>query len=137
MSAIPVVSPTPTPEKRRKHRARHRHTGPGPSVRVRTAPRAKAKSRLAISSKLITFAIIVGFTFMASSLAGQVLVEKARREGIRATERARDARKAEAVLRQQVDALQSLDNVEAWATAHGFTAPDGIAAGGQIAKQGR
>jgi hypothetical protein len=52
------------------------------------------------------------------------MMEKARREGIRAQERARAARKAEIVLRQSIDAMTGLTALNDWAQAHGFRAPE-------------
>jgi hypothetical protein len=60
----------------------------------------------------------------ASGLTGQVMMEKARREGIRAAVRAREARTAEALLRTRVTELTSMSSVQDWALAHGFQAPD-------------
>ncbi|HVL38055.1 MAG TPA: hypothetical protein VM328_01570, partial [Fimbriimonadaceae bacterium] len=70
---------------------------------------------------LCTLALL---SFLASSLCGNVLMEKARREGLAASSRARDARRAEASVRRQVDALTSLGATETWAVANGFAAPD-------------
>ena len=122
MSAIPATGPAATTTERRLHR-----------IRVETAPRtrrpvAKARHRdsSAVWAYVTGFIIMAGLTFMASSLLGQVMVEKARREGLRAAERSREARKVEAVLRQRIDYLGSLGTVEAWATSHNFVAPDGV-----------
>lgn len=86
-------------------------------------------------AKVATFVILAGLSFIASSLSGHVMVEKVRREGLRAGERAREARKAEAVLRQQVDALSSLGSVEDWAAAHNFVGPGIVARVGDASPQ--
>ena len=78
-------------------------------------------------ARVASFVIIAGIAFIGSSLSGNVMVEKVRREGLRAAERAREARKSEAILRQQVDILSSLGSVDDWAAAHGFTPPGGFA----------
>src|SRR5688572_33048980 len=123
MSAIPATGPSTTTTERRQHRSRSEPER-RPARRVMT--RRQARDRSATWAKVTGFVIIAGLTFMASSLAGQVMVEKARREGLRASERAREARKVEAVLRQKIDYLGSLGTVEAWATSHNFVAPDGV-----------
>ena len=124
MSAVPVLKPPVSkPQKRRRHRVTSR---PVSRTRVQTRARSSTSSQGATLALAATFAIIVCCAFIASSLLGNVMVEKARREGLRAAERARDARKAEAVLREQVDSLMSLAAVEDWATAHNFSAPDGL-----------
>jgi hypothetical protein len=71
----------------------------------------------------------VGLTFLVSSLTGQVMVEKARREGIRSMQRAMDARKVEAVLRHRLDSITGLTSVDEWAKTHGFFAPDQLVKG--------
>ena len=126
MSAIPVLKPPVSkPQKRRRHRVT---SGPIAQTRVhtRTRTRGRSGSESQTIARAATFAIIVCCAFIASSLFGNVMVEKARREGLRAAERAREARKAETVLREQVDMLVSLTAVEDWATAHSFVAPDGL-----------
>jgi len=87
---------------------------------------AGRRTRVNTAALLTLFLVVGGSTFFASSLAGHVMVEKARREGISARQRAGDARKAGALLRARVDALTSLGAVEAWANSHGFVAPDGV-----------
>jgi hypothetical protein len=139
MSAVPATKATPRVEERRRHRHRSRRPNPRPIQKPqdRMAERAKAKRRSIAMAQATTFAIIAGITFMASSLGGHVMVEKARREGLRAAERAREARKVEAVLRQKIDYMSSLSTVEAWATSHSFIAPDGLvqpAQAGQVTR---
>lgn len=87
---------------------------------------AGRRTRINAAALVTLFVVVGGSTFFASSLVGHVMVEKARREGIWARERAGDARKSEALLRSRVDELTSLGAVEAWAHSHGFVAPDGV-----------
>jgi P2-related tail formation protein len=63
-------------------------------------------------------------TFSAFSLAGQVMVEKARRDGIRAAQRARAASGEISALRLRVQALTSSSSIEQWAVTNGFTPAD-------------
>ncbi len=72
------------------------------------------------------FVSIAAVTVLVCTLWGQVMEESARREGIRAGERAAMAQKSEAALRQQVDMLTSDESVEAWAQSHGMVALDGF-----------
>jgi hypothetical protein len=103
-----------------------------PVVRTRTEakPQARVVSRVRPSIayillvKSVSFILIALMVYLSSSLFGQVMVEKARREGIRATIRAREARKAESVLRRRLDSLTSLSAVEEWAGTHGFLPPE-------------
>jgi hypothetical protein len=68
--------------------------------------------------------IIVGVTYLVSSLTGQVMVEKARRDGIRASSRALEARKVEGELSKRLDLLTSFASVDEWAKTHNFLPPD-------------
>lgn len=88
--------------------------------------RAKASSVTfsGILSYTVLFLFIVGSTWIVSSLAGNVMVEKARRESIRSTQRAREARGGVAVLRRSIDLMTSYTAINDWAVSHGFRAPD-------------
>jgi hypothetical protein len=123
MSAVPVLTPPPSrPQQRRRHRVT---TRPIPSVRARVHSERRSRVRSTVVAQTATFAVIVCMTFIASSLFGHVMVEKSRREGLRAAERARDARKSESILRQELEGITGLDTVDGWALAHGFVAPGG------------
>jgi hypothetical protein len=107
MSAIPVY--------REQYLTRSKHR-----------PRGRTKSGVgaAVMARATWFFIILGVTFLASSLSGNVMMEKARREGLRAQDRAQAAKKAEAGLRQSIDAMTGMTAVGDWALAHGFRAPE-------------
>lgn len=74
----------------------------------------------------LAFGFLVACSYAASSLVGHTLMEQARRDGLRATERAAMARKDVAALRQRIERLVGLRSVERWAAIRGF-APDGDA----------
>lgn len=99
----------------------------GPRTRTRPIPRTRAKTeanhalRDSILWYALGFSIIVGLTYGTSSLVGQTMMEQARREGLQARERAQDARKDVAVLRQRVERLVGMRSVEQWATVRGYT----------------
>lgn len=90
-----------------------------PSARRRT----KAKGSV-VMVNAIGLVVLAYFSFVASSLLGQVALEKARRAGIEARDRTRYARNQEAVLRARIENLQSLRAIDQWARLHGFIAPD-------------
>ena len=95
--------------------------------RVRRRSRARSKTGAAALVRATWFVIIVGTTYLASSLSGNVMMEKARREGLRAQDRARTARKAEVVLRQEIDGMTGMTALADWALSHGFRAPEQLA----------
>jgi hypothetical protein len=72
----------------------------------------------------MTFCVLAASTYLVSSMSGQVMVEKARRDGITAQRRATEAKRAEAGLRSRINELTGFSNLEAWALAHGFVASD-------------
>jgi hypothetical protein len=76
-----------------------------------------------MAAGLAFLGLTYGF-FSAGSLAGSVLAEKARRDGIEALGRAKAARSAEIVLERKLDSMKSLGAIESWAAANGFVAPD-------------
>jgi hypothetical protein len=102
---------------------------PVTGARPKARPRARRKSLVSSQStaKITTFLIIVGVTYLVSSLTGQVMVEKARREGISASGRALEARKVEAELGKRLDMLTSFASVDEWAKTHNFLPPDQLA----------
>lgn len=93
-------------------------------ARPRIRARATTKTNALLAVRTSVFLSTVAFTYVAGSLGGQVLLEKARRESLHSLARAQEARQAEAVLRHQVDGLLSLDSIAGWARANGFVAPD-------------
>lgn len=127
MSAVPIFRPQPE-VRPKKDRPVRLHIRTQANLRVVTREQAKAKAqakpKVKVGQRLAVFATIAGVAFMCSSLLGQVMVEQARREGIRAMERAREARKMEAVLRSRLDVLTNLTSVEEWAKSKGMLAPE-------------
>ena len=92
-------------------------------------PRRRARSRVRPSvlvEKATLFLAVTVITCAASSLSGQIMVEKARREGLRAQERASVAQRSEAALRIQVNKLASAPAIEIWAQEHGFVTVDSL-----------
>lgn len=110
MSAIPVYRDSylaRAPVRRRSHRF--------------------ADIAYAIACRIVLFGLIAVAVYVASALTGNVMMEKARREGLDAQERARAARSAEVALRESIDSLTSLSALNDWACAHGFRAPEQLA----------
>ena len=107
MAAIPAIRTTTTLN---------------PSLRVVTRERAEPK----VNWFVATF-VFLGLTyafFSVGSLAGSVLGEQARREGLSAISRAAAARAEETVLSRRLDELNSLKSIDAWAAQNGFIAAD-------------
>lgn len=113
MSAVPVQKPIIIAR-------------PKPQLRVEQGTKpAVASTLFAKSAALALFVVAV---FFASSLAGQVMVEKARRDGLRAVGRAREAAKEVALLRDKVQAMTQASAVDNWAQENGFVSPDSLVA---------
>ncbi len=91
---------------------------PAPRVRVKT--RVRTNVLPIVASRVLSFAMIVGFAYGASTMAGQVALERARQDGISAVARARAAVKAETSLQSRLSVLQNSDQIDSWANTHGF-----------------
>jgi hypothetical protein len=98
-------------------------------TRSSSRSRSKGKADLGVAMLVrgILFGLVIVAVYLASSLTGNVMMEKARREGLRAQERAQAAKKTEAGLRQSIDAMTGITAVGEWALAHGFRAPEQLA----------
>ena len=93
------------------------------SLRPLVRPRRKPRSAASTLNRFLAFGTIACASYLVSSLAGQVMVEKARREGIRAVGRATSARKVEEELNKRLNQLTSLQSIQGWAKAHQFFTP--------------
>ncbi|HWA84297.1 MAG TPA: hypothetical protein VG820_12710, partial [Fimbriimonadaceae bacterium] len=101
-------------------------TRPKPQLRVEQGTAPSVASR--VLTKSATLVAVTLAVFFASSLSGQVMVEKARRDGLRAVGRAKDAAKEVALLRQSVQDMTQPSRIDAWAEENGFVSPDSLVA---------
>lgn len=131
MSALPVIEPLvePAPRTRTKPVTRTLPRLPEPIIielpRTKThrgrVKKVQTKKRVStIFGQVAGFCMIMGVSFGAVSLGGQVMVEKARRDDIRATERARQTSRDITELRGEVQDLASSRSIDDWAAANGF-----------------
>jgi hypothetical protein len=104
--------------------ARRQQVDRGPDLRV-VAYKGPRPWEVVLARSTL-FAVVALGTFLCSCLLGHVLMEKERREGLRARDRAVEARKAETLLRQRVEALKSPATIREWAFANGFRAPEEV-----------
>jgi len=113
MSAVPVHKPIIVPK-------------PRPELRVEQGVKPAVGTN--VLTRSIAFCVLTLSIYFVSSLSGQVMVEKARREGLSAVTRAKDAVKEEAMLREKVQALTRASAVDTWAEENGFVAPEALSA---------
>lgn len=92
-----------------------------PNLRVVSGTRPK--TAIQVMTGMIAFSAITVLTFGASSLGGHVMVEKARRDGIRANQRLQAALSAQTTLTRQIEALSAEKDLIVWAKRNGFVAP--------------
>lgn len=95
-----------------------------PSLRVSARGRSRSQPRVGVLAASVVF---LGFTYVsycAASLAGSVMAEQARRQGLDAVARAKSAHAAELNLERRLDAMRSLSAIDAWAAQNGFVASD-------------
>ena len=90
----------------------------------RTAPRSRSASRALSLAHAKVFGLILIATYVASSLSGQILLEWARKEGIWAAERYREARIVEAQLRREVETFAGLAELDLWTSDQGLLPPE-------------
>ncbi len=88
-----------------------------PRARVRQQP-SRRKRNGAIVTGLVASLVAMSFTFIASSIFGNTLLEQSRRDRIRSVERAKDARTEVAQLRRVLNSMTSMDSVDRWAVAN-------------------
>ncbi|HTQ09619.1 MAG TPA: hypothetical protein VMI31_06065 [Fimbriimonadaceae bacterium] len=115
MSAVPVNKPIIIARPKAK-----------PELRVEQGTRPSILSLLL--AKAVLFAMLTLGIYFASSLAGQVMVEKARRDGLRAVERNQAASKEVAFLRDQVQAITDSSAIASWAELNHMIPPEGLVA---------
>lgn len=128
MSALPVIEPIvePAPRTRTAPRTLPRFPEPIiielPRTKTRRGKVRKTQTKRAstIVGQAVSFVLVTGVAFSSLSLAGQVMVEKARRDGIRATARARQSSRDIAAIRADVQELTSSRSIDEWAAANGF-----------------
>lgn len=106
MSAIPISKP-------------HIHARPKRTL----APNARKAVLADFIVVAAAFSLIVLLVFGASNLAGNVMVERARRDGINANQRLRAAIAAQATLAREIEALSNEEDLLAWGKRNGFIAP--------------
>lgn len=88
----------------------------------RSRSRSKVAARVlsTIVSRLIVFGVVAIATYFMSSMAGQVQMEQARKEGARAKLRLMEAERSADDLARKVSALQDETRVALWAESNGF-----------------
>ncbi len=116
MSAVPVQKPIIIAR-------------PKPQLRVEVGTRPSVGSKA--TARTVIFGVLMFSVFFSSSLAGQVMVEKARREGMRMIERSRATSKEVGLLRDQVQSMTRASAIDAWAQANGLVAPEALNANAQ------
>jgi cell division protein FtsL len=84
--------------------------------------RARAKERL-VGKAIILMSLTI-ISFGASSLSGQVMVEKTRQDGYSASKRADFAEQQEKDLQADIEHLLRPATIEQWATENGFVLND-------------
>lgn len=120
MSAIPAIRPQPEIEILRR-------PTPRPEIAPRQVVVARPKHRVDVAglalAKTVLFGATLAVTMAASSLAGNVLIEKARSAGKISRERLRAASAALQPLHAQENRFEDPSEIGKWAMAHGYAAP--------------
>lgn len=93
-------------------------------VRARVVTRPKVRRKSGIGGKVVTFGVVMGLTYVFSTLAGYVTLEGARQTARRGIERATFARSEAKEARQAIETLTNPAALRAWADMHGFVEPN-------------
>ncbi|GEM_PF-5403767 len=107
----PVVVARPTIE-----------TRPEIAVRGRVVRRARRNPLVGVCARAATFGLAVGAVYVTSTLAGYVVLERARQGARHGAERAAYARAEAKAAREGIETLTNPTALRAWADAHGFVA---------------
>lgn len=91
---------------------------------LRSTPTARAMPQVNLTAAILAFAGLTCVFYSAASLAGSVLAEQARRDGLVAAARSKAATQEMNFLQRRLDGLKSLGAVDRWAAQNGFVAPD-------------
>ena len=92
--------------------------------RKQAAGRASRAQKVGVVSTCLTLAVVAFITSAALSwLVSSTLHEQARRQTMEARERERAARHDVTFLRQRVDRLTSVAEIDLWASSRGFVGP--------------
>jgi cell division protein FtsL len=135
MSALPVIEPfvERAPSSRPAPRTLPRFPEPIiielPRKRIQRGRVKQVQTKKRVSTaigQVASFAFVTAVAFSTFSLAGQVMVEKARREGIRAEALAQETSREIADLRGQVQDLSSSKTIDDWAIANGFIPTESV-----------
>jgi hypothetical protein len=118
MSAFPVQKPIIV-------------TRPKPQLRVEEGAKPAVASQAL--ARAACFGVLTLSVLLSSSLAGNVMLEKARRDNLRAVSRAKEATKEEAVLREKVQSMMRSSAIDRWALQNNFVAPETDALSAEIA----
>src|SRR5688500_3275095 len=102
---------------------------------LRSAPASRAISQVNLTAAFLALAGLTYAFYSASSLAGSVLAEQARRDGLVAAARAKAATQEMNFLQRRLDGLKSLGAVDRWAAQNGFVAPDRAAHSSLVASR--
>lgn len=87
---------------------------------VATPARRRSRSATGLATRLSMLAGLMGITYVSSTLAGYVMLERARQQGRHGEARATYARGEAAAARASIEALTNPATLHAWADAHGF-----------------
>jgi hypothetical protein len=107
----PVVVARPTVE-----------TRPDIAVRGRVVRRVRRNPLAEVCTRTAVLALAVGSVYVTSTLAGYVVLERARQSARHGAERAAYARAEAKAAREGIEALTNPAALRAWADAHGFVA---------------
>lgn len=106
------------------------------SPSLRRVPVARSAPQVNVAAACLAFAGLTYVFYSVASLAGSVLAEQARRDGLNASARANAATHEQTFLERRLDQLRSLSSIDRWAAQNGFEAPDRAPHSSLVASRG-
>ena len=91
-------------------------------VRARVVTRPVTRRKANVAARAATFVAILGLTYVSSTLAGYVALERARQTTRHGADRATYARQEAQKAREAIETLTNPTALRVWADAHGFVA---------------
>lgn len=91
-------------------------------VRARVVTRPAPRRKSNVGARAATFVAILGLTYVSSTLAGYVALERARQATRHGADRATYARQEAKKAREAIETLTNPTVLRVWADAHGFVA---------------
>ncbi len=123
MSATPLYHPNIDARPLRGREVEQKTRPAKEALESRPKARAKRREQVRASRLVVRFVWVGSLTFAVSMLYGNMKVEQTRYQWQASVKRLKEAKRAEALLRDHLAHLTGLEAIGDWAVGQGFVAP--------------